>query len=330
MKKRIIKRWTPAELEKLHSTYLSTSWKELTSVFGRSIASINQKALSVGLLRGSNSDRSRFWSLEEEQYLRDHYPTQGTAVASIIGRAATAVLKKAQDLGVSRKIANSNCSFKRHTSPIGSERIIGRHLMRRVALTGIRKQDWRRVDVIEWEAINGPVPDGMFLAKPTRQRDGTDLRLVTIEELPMLAALNCMSPEMRNLVQIKARLNYALTRIEKQNPDQAIQPRIPKKYTTRPNSWRTHENDYLRENYLNLDNTDLAKSLGRTPRAVEHQLLILGIKRPRRNSWSKEEDKKLLTLYVTTSISELMRIFGRTKPAIYQRAKRLGLEKAKT
>ncbi|MFC4922848.1 MULTISPECIES: hypothetical protein [Delftia] len=363
--------WTSAEVENLQSIYSTKSAPELMTIFGRSFAAIDQKARSMGLFR-STARSSRAWDAAEVKLLHDIYPSMGaSAVSSIIGRAQTAVLKKAQKIGIqmgnrvsltrrrwteeeadflkssigimtlediAKKLdrslhsidnrisdngtKNPNAKCIRHL-PIGTERISRGKIFRKVALTGVRRIDWKRVEVIEWEAINGPVPEGMVLIG---RRKGEPLRLMSPSDVPMMAARSRMSPTLIKLLSIKSQIGAALNLIESMHPEDQNETGAQRKYFSRTNSWSAQGDDFLLNNYLQCTNREMAGALGRSSIGIERRLKILGLTRPS-CTWSQENEKKLSDLYPTTSITDLACIFGRSKPAIYQRAKRLGVKK---
>lgn len=100
----------------------------------------------------------RNWSEQQLALLRALYPTTTAAeLAPLLGRTPSAIGQMAAALKLEKLV------YLPRSKPIGSERMDRGHLIRKVTDTRQPKKDWKRVDVIEWEALNGPVPPGMSL-----------------------------------------------------------------------------------------------------------------------------------------------------------------------
>ena len=119
------------------------------------------------------------WSDQEIQTLVSLYQDMtASKIAERMGKKTHAIQRMAHILGLRKKnIAN--------WKPIGSERVDKDRgqILRKVRDTGIKSQDWKRVDVIEWEEINGPKPDGMilFIKDRSKPRGADNLELGTVD-----------------------------------------------------------------------------------------------------------------------------------------------------
>jgi len=118
------------------------------------------------------------WTEAENELIRTLYPTTPPAkMAEMLGRSVHAVTEHARLMGVRQAVKRPNWF------PIGTERWDNRHkaMNRKVADTGDQSKDWKNVCVIEWEAINGPVPEGMCLAVRAKRLPRTLENLVLVK-----------------------------------------------------------------------------------------------------------------------------------------------------
>lgn len=117
------------------------------------------------------------WTEQELQVVRTLFPTHTAEqlMPHLPNRSPKAIRLKARAL----KVVKTERPPK-NWRPIGSERMDRGYLIRKVTDTGQPKKDWKRVDVINWEAIHGPIPEGMVLAvrEPGLQRTLENLALV--------------------------------------------------------------------------------------------------------------------------------------------------------
>ena len=229
MTKRAYKRWTPEELEKLRDIYSTTPYPEMIAMFGRPYGSIDNRARSMGLVRRYKLTP---WTEEEIERLRELYPSMGSACSTAFpGRSLHSVKNRAHEIGVFKvkkeKKAKSVNVRKRPAKkspdgrkknggkhlPLGTERIRDGNLVRKIAMTGRLRDDWKRVDVIEWEAVNGPVPEGMLLSRPALSKEGRELKLLKVEDFPMVVANRQMTDEMRRLAHLKGQIKMELNRL---------------------------------------------------------------------------------------------------------------------
>lgn len=169
---------------------------------------------------------NRRWTAAEDDLLRDLWPTHSlNECARLTGRGYSSVWSRANILGLKRDSleittrtrwpsktpkpyrkggARPRTEFRdgQHGNkwrPIGSERInCAGYLLRKVADTGKREQDWRPVHVIEWEAANGPLPEGHFLIfRNSDRRDIAldNLKLVTPAENMIRNSIHARYPQ---------------------------------------------------------------------------------------------------------------------------------------
>ncbi|MBL8354249.1 MAG: hypothetical protein JNM01_05400 [Delftia acidovorans] len=220
-------RWTQAEMENLLSIYSKYSDADLMKIFGRSISAIEQKARRIGIpIRpgvGRGYGLKTLWTQQEDETLKSmiHEKKRSTEIATLLGRSAKAVDIRAVTLGLRGRYGK--CSHL----PVGSERLgISGTPERKISLDGAKHENWKRIDEIEWEAAHGPISAGMVLFKlPGKPRTLENLRLVRRSDVPMFAARDALTPELRKLIDLKCRFSFALNRIEELNPDVPRDPR---------------------------------------------------------------------------------------------------------
>jgi len=102
--------------------------------------------------------------------------------------------------------------------PIGSERMGRGHLIRKVTNTGQPKKDWKRVEVIEWEAVHGPLPPGMELMVnyASKPRTMDNLGLFTKAAHWERVAAKTPPPEVLELCQLRAKIEREVQRLSQQ------------------------------------------------------------------------------------------------------------------
>lgn len=153
------------------------------------------------------------WTDPELAVVRELYPTMTVQhIGQMLGRTAKSVQRLAQTLKLRKEV-----HAPRNWRPIGSERMDKGILIRKVTDTGQPKKDWKRVDVIEWEAINGPVPPGklLILIDPAKPRTPDNLGLFTHEEHFARVTVQNLPPEVMQLCQLKGQITQAINRWEK-------------------------------------------------------------------------------------------------------------------
>lgn len=149
------------------------------------------------------------WSDPEIELVRQLLPTTSVKALAqqLPGRSQKAIRKLAERLGLRREVPTS-------WRPIGSERMNRGLLVRKVTATGNPKADWKRVDVIEWEQVNGPIPPGKFLMLKDASKPRTldNLALYSQTEHWERATAQRLPPEIMRLVQLKGQITQAINR----------------------------------------------------------------------------------------------------------------------
>lgn len=204
-------RWTEAELQQLNDLHSTTYACELAKQLKRSRKAVKQKALDLGItLLFKHGGIS--WTEPEIQLLRQAYATAASIpeLAASMNRTTADLYQKAHGLGMARGAANTR------SKPIGSERRKHGSVMRKVADTGDKIRDWKRVEVIDWEALHGPIPAGWILTviRPGQPRTLDNLVLKKEDEMPLRTVHRDAPPELKELFHLKGQMKRALHRRE--------------------------------------------------------------------------------------------------------------------
>lgn len=95
--------WTEEQENVLREQYLSgTKCCELAEEFGCSEPTVYSKLRSMGITVGRGSMK-RAWTPEEEQYLREHFPSEAAVdIADVLGVSSTMVRVKAKEMGLEK------------------------------------------------------------------------------------------------------------------------------------------------------------------------------------------------------------------------------------
>lgn len=211
--------WTASDKAMLQALYGKLPNKKLAEQLGRSTMAVRGMARKLGLQRKS----SPTWTSEEEQKLLQLYPTMKAAqIAKLFGRTVMAICVR-----VERLKEKGLMKMRPRRLSIGDERLNSHGLLvRKMTDTGNQWRDWKRVDVIEWEAINGPVPSGKVLARvnPYLPRSPSNMALFSKEELSAHITGTNVPPEMRELMSLKRQILKELAKAPAQKASSAHVP----------------------------------------------------------------------------------------------------------
>lgn len=155
------------------------------------------------------------WTLQEKELLRQLYPSAPiTELESTLNRTAKQIRNVASLMGIKRIRAAG--WVPRNIRPVGSERMDKYEgmMIRKIASTGQPKKDWKRVDVIEWEALHGPIPPGLTLTikNTTHPRTMDNLELLTKSQHFARISVNSYPPELARLHQLRGQITQAINR----------------------------------------------------------------------------------------------------------------------
>ncbi|WP_280190327.1 GcrA family cell cycle regulator [Delftia sp. PS-11] len=315
-------KWSDEDRRILREMFAAgSSYVEIAQTLGRSTSSVAGYANYLGLRKPrvkkervrKTTGKRRLWRQEEEDYIKANYGKKSALeIATQIGRSWQSVCHRAQVLGLA--------NYSKHR-PIGSERVNNGLRERKIANTGNLKLDWRRIDVLEWESIHGPVPDGMLLIKERgKPRTVENMQLVPISEFHLLARSLGAPKDVRKLQALKAQFSFTLSKIEKsQNTsDETIR--------FRRNGLTVQEVEYLSKNYGSLSIAEMAATLGRPAYNVRGFLHRMGILSPKKRFfWDDEKVALLKSLHHSCSNPELAKALGCSLSMVNRKRKELGI-----
>lgn len=96
--------------------------------------------------------------------------------------------------------------------------------------------------------------------------------------------------------------------------------------------WTSSEKEFLKKNRAKMTEVEIAKSLGKTPKAVHRMRQRLGLdaclRPPHQNAWT-ERDKQFILDHPDMDVEEMASALGRTKVSVQHARKKLGLTKPK-
>lgn len=309
--------WSEEHLRIMREQYAGTPSREIAALVDRSYDAVMKKAQTLGLQRHRRgmATMARSWSPEDNELLRQEYRTASIAeLAARLAISEQAVRQRAFYLGLSRPTNQG-----RHL-PLGSERINHGVKERKVVVAGGRRRAWKRVEVIDWEAENGPVPHGYVLVcLRGAERRADNLTLMRIEDHPVSAYTSSAPAAVLHLNQLKAQFTRQLNKLEKENgnlSDEASNARA---------AWTPAEDAYLRANVRTMRRVALADALLRSPKAVNARARKLGLSGAKNRAWTVSEVMLLKTMYASTRHKVLASRLGRTNASIERKAMKLGL-----
>ncbi len=265
------KTWSASEIATMRESYGNTSAKVLSKILNRPITSILKKAQHLELCKNGNSPWTPLRNAEfHSLFSTMSYPE----IAQRFGISEIAARQRAFKLGLTKD--GNRRATGRKPLPIGTERVNRGVRERRVSITGRKAVDWKRVEVIEWEEKNGPVPSGYVLVhQEGRLRSAESLSLKRLGEVPMLNFVANAPGEVRELVNLKAQFGKQMKILEKIKESTGDLP------CRRTRQWTANEVDFLKTNLSILSTEDIAKALKRTNRGIQKKVRKLGLNKPR-------------------------------------------------
>ena len=91
--------------------------------------------------------------------------------------------------------------------------------------------------------------------------------------------------------------------------------------------WDREQNIFIKNNYQNMSDKELANSLGRTVEAVKSQRKKLKLSRLSKRRWTKKEDEFLKQNYEEYSLKAMGNILNRSPKQVSYRLSKIGLSK---
>lgn len=196
--------WTPEEDASLTELWKTKSLNECSEIMGRGTSSIHNRVQKLGLKRTDEykaiSGRGRFGSKPPWN-------------KGLKGWQAGGNSKKTQ-FKLGEKPSNS-------WRPVGAERTSKNGILyRKVSDTGVKKDDWRAVQVLVWEQHNGPLPNGRIVIFKDGNRENFDpdnLEAITRAESMRRNSISRYGEEYRSAAIRLGWFNRKLNELEKQH-----------------------------------------------------------------------------------------------------------------
>lgn len=195
-------RWTQEEIDILCKLYGDHRAQDIAVILSRPLVSVKSRIYRMRLLK-RKSRKMRHWCAEDDLTLRTLY-AEGWALKDIslrLKRTVAALTPRLEVLGIRKR---------KTVYPIGYEFNDKDGLRWRKVdnQRGIRSVNWKRVDVIEWEAVNGPLPEGYTLMVINKYlpRTTTNVRLLKKEDVWATLTGDHLPPEARELVVLKRQI----------------------------------------------------------------------------------------------------------------------------
>lgn len=212
--------WQPAQIELLTYAYPNMETSELARMIGTSNQSVYTKASSLGLKKSPEfmasplSGRLSRTNGEQTRFKKGIVPWNKGKKFDAGGRSIETQFKKGDRSGRARQLYQ----------PIGSERISkDGYIQRKVNDDLPMQQRWRFVHLIEWEAINGPIPAGFAICFKDGNRQNTalgNLELVSRADLMRRNTCHRYPKEIAQLVQLRGALTRKINNIERKSNGQ--------------------------------------------------------------------------------------------------------------
>lgn len=312
--------WSAQEIQVIHDLYRTHGAAEVSRITGRPVQAVVKKAQHLGIKIRVRLLGLRPWSAEEDAALRAGFRVQETAqIGAILGRSSRAVYQRARVIGLVTP------TRRNRPSPLGTERMRGNHLVRRVAETGDRYKDWKRVDILEWEAVNGSVPEGYVLLTPkNRSRAVEPMRFARKSEVPLHAVRQNATAEHKLLLTLKSQFGQQLRKIEKRALAPGQRPMQP------GCRWTEEDWAFVVEKYEHMPVAEIAAHLGRTESAVKAQIKLRHLRRATpvdRKAWTINEEQQLRSMRRSHTVSQIAEALGRSSAAVQRKADKLKLRK---
>jgi hypothetical protein len=211
------KRWTEAEKIVLARLYPDAPMPQIIAALGRSESSIRNQVNQQGLRRSrdflESSASGRVIkgclhpSMVASRFKPGHKTWNKGAAYNPGGRAPQTQFKPGHK--------------PPQWLPIGAESVNRDGIpTRKVAETGNRYVDWKRIDEIEWVAANGPIPKGrrLVVIDKTKPRTLDNLKPMTRAEVMKRNSYHeNYPPEVARLMQLKGAIQRQVNRIAKES-----------------------------------------------------------------------------------------------------------------
>lgn len=213
------KPWTPREDAILRSRYASEPAAAIAKDLGRGISGLYQRVYLLGLRKpdgwAAECTRKR-WQEGRHENSRSAQFKPGVPSWSKGTKRRVGVQEGCKATQFKKGCLSGTAAA--NIQPIGAERISKDGYLERKIHDGLPMQSrWRGVHLVEWEAVNGPLPKGHALV--FRNGDKADIRLDNLElitraELMARNTYHRYPQPIPKLIQLRGALNRKINRRE--------------------------------------------------------------------------------------------------------------------
>ena len=201
--------WTPEQINSLRDLYATHSIAQLATLVGRNEKSVKSKVESLGLAKRTVIHRP--WTTAEDATLMRIYdPSKIDQIASAMNRSRSAITHRATFLKIPGRAVRL---------PIGAIRVDTQGFAQVKVSTkqGSGFRNYKRFYVLEWEAVNGPLPAGMSLMprNPFLARTPENLMVVPTATRSAHRGASSTSPEVQELLRIQRQINREFHELSK-------------------------------------------------------------------------------------------------------------------
>lgn len=208
-------RWTPAEVETLRAHYATARMEDLLPMLpGRTASKIWQKAAGLGLKKS----RALIADMARESMAKPDHPARLSRFAKghSTWNAGTSYTAGGRSAETRFKAGNRNGRAVDLYKPIGTERISkGGYLERKISDDMQLARRWRAVHLLNWEARNGPLPDGhavIFKDGDKTHVDYDNLELISRADLMRRNSIHNHGPEIAAIYQLKGAITRQINK----------------------------------------------------------------------------------------------------------------------
>lgn len=191
-------------------------------------------------------------------------------------------------------------------------------LEQKISASGNRDIDWKRLDIIEWERANGPIPDGwhlQFKRGLPRTLDNAILmrRKASAQEV---ALIDLRKQFTRRLIELE-KINRAALAISENN------------ISRRKNCFRPDDDHAIKQLYLKNSTAKIAEILGRSVKSVENRMAKLRaageiVARTGKSAdYTSTEDALIKELLPTHTHTEIALRISRSRRSVEKRIRRI-------
>ncbi|TDS74379.1 hypothetical protein [Comamonas sp. JUb58] len=213
--------WTQLEDETLRRLYETHTYRQISEILERKETATRKRAKIIGLsnkpIKGTNEPRKP-WSQSDLEILNvmTKSDCRRSDIAAKLGRSLSAIYVAQIKHGL--RTRSENRVGRGYHAALGAETVDSHGIrVRKVSNTGKQRIDWKRVDVIEWESMHGPIPDGHYLVAINKSLPRTLDNLLLIKRNEQWKIMNgwTLPPEVQEIIRLKAKISKVLNQQNK-------------------------------------------------------------------------------------------------------------------